>query len=87
MKAERKRIAKQLRNAEKRRGRLRKKAKLLSDADLLEVLQMRGSAASSSTGPPVPGAEGAPQKPRPEPRAGAKKRREGAARDEMEDHT
>ena len=50
MKAERKRLAAELRNAEKRRGRLRKKAKQLSDQDLVDVLKMRASGASSSSG-------------------------------------
>lgn len=31
-----------LKNAERRRSRLRKRAKLLTDADLVEVLMMRG---------------------------------------------
>ena len=50
MKAERKRLASELRNAEKRRARLRKKAKQLSDQDLVDVLKMRASGASSSSG-------------------------------------
>lgn len=49
MKAERKRLASELRNAQKRRARLRFKAKQLSDQDLLDVLKMRASGASSSS--------------------------------------
>ena len=41
LKAERKRIAKELRNAEKRRRRLRARCKELPAEDLLEVLAMR----------------------------------------------
>ena len=42
LKAERKRVKTTLKNAERRRSRLRKRAKLLTDADLVEVLMMRG---------------------------------------------
>ena len=42
LKAERKRVKTTLENAERRRSRLRKRAKLLTDADLVEVLMMRG---------------------------------------------
>ena len=45
MKAERQRVAKDLKNACKRRNRLKRRARQLTDADLLEVLQMRGDAA------------------------------------------
>ena len=86
LKTEKKRIGKQLKNAEKRRGRLRKKAKLLSDQDLLEVLQMRGNTASSSSGPPVAGTDSRPQSLRPQQRAGAQKDQESAAREETDDH-
>ena len=41
MKSERKRLAKELRNAEKRRKRLRARCKELPAEDLLEVLAMR----------------------------------------------
>ena len=53
MRAERKRISKELKNAEKRRTRLRKRARQLSDANLVAVLQMRetDSSARSSEGP------------------------------------
>ncbi len=54
----RRRVAKELRNAEKRRQRLRKKARLLSDADLVQVIGMRQAAAEaqpkSSRGVPAP---------------------------------
>lgn len=56
LKAEKKRVAAELRNAEKRRKRLRQRARQLSDADLVQVLQMR-QAASSSTDKPQEGAE------------------------------
>lgn len=52
LKAAKKRLSTELRNAEKRRGRLRKKAKQLSDQDLLDVLKMRASGASSSSEAP-----------------------------------
>ena len=39
--AQRVQVAKELRNAEKKRSRLKKKAKLLSDKDLLDVLHLR----------------------------------------------
>ena len=52
LRADRKRVSKELRNAEKRRTRLRKRARQLSDADLVAVLQMRetDSSARSSDG-------------------------------------
>ena len=55
LRAERKRVIKELKNAEKRRARLRKRARQLSDADLIAVLQMREattgqSAADGTTG-------------------------------------
>jgi hypothetical protein len=43
MRTKKKQLSQTLRNAERRRTRLRKKAKLLSDNDLLDVLRMRGS--------------------------------------------
>jgi hypothetical protein len=48
MKAERKRIQQDLRNAEKRKTRLRKKARQLSDADLAAVISMRRDGAAAS---------------------------------------
>ena len=41
LRAEKKRVAKELKNAEKRRSRLKRKAKQLTDGDLLAVLEMR----------------------------------------------
>lgn len=41
LRAERKQVAKQLRNQQKRRTRLCKRARLLSDSDLLALLRMR----------------------------------------------
>ena len=43
LRAKKKKISQTLRNAERRRSRLRKKAKLLSDADLVDVLRVRAS--------------------------------------------
>ena len=48
LRAERKRVVKELKNAEKRRTRLRKRARQLSDADLVAVLQMREATAEQS---------------------------------------
>ena len=50
----RRQFTRDLRNAEKRRTRLRKRARQLSDADLRQVLQMR------ATPPEPPAAEAAP---------------------------
>ena len=52
MKEAKEKLNKDLKNAEKRRTRLKKRARQLSDADLVAVLQMRGSVptASSSSG-------------------------------------
>ena len=41
IRAERKRVSNELRNMQKRRSRLKTRAKLLSDGDLVQVLQMR----------------------------------------------
>ena len=41
MRADRKRVAKELRNASKRKSRLRKRARQLSNDDLVAVLLMR----------------------------------------------
>jgi hypothetical protein len=46
LRTKKKELSQTLRNAERRRTRLRKKAKLLSDIDLLDVLRMRGSAST-----------------------------------------
>jgi len=45
LKVERKRVSKVLRNEEKRRMRLRKRARQLSDGDLVALLKMRSDAA------------------------------------------
>ncbi len=49
---QRKTIAKDLRNAERRQSRLKKRTRLLTDADLHQVLRMRG--APPPTEAPVP---------------------------------
>ena len=41
MKAEKQKVNKALRNAEKKRARLKRKARELTDADLLQVLKLR----------------------------------------------
>ena len=51
VRSERKRIKKDLKNAERRRSRLRKKAKQLSDNDLMDVLKMRGFNEPAPNGP------------------------------------
>ena len=54
---ERKRVSKELRNAEKKRQRLKRKAKELTDKDLLEVLELRAvtrSAKSSAASAAAP---------------------------------
>jgi hypothetical protein len=43
VRATRKRVAKELKNAQKRKQRLKKRAKQLSDTDLVSVLQLRAS--------------------------------------------
>jgi hypothetical protein len=67
LRAERKRVAKELKNAEKRRSRLKRKAKQLTDGDLLAVLETRAlekeraklevaaAAAAAASGTPTPG--------------------------------
>ena len=49
MRTERKKVAKDLRNAEKKRSRLKKRARQLSDADLVTVLQIRKSMTAGKT--------------------------------------
>jgi FtsZ-binding cell division protein ZapB len=49
MREKRKQIHKELKNAEKRRSRLKKRARQLSDADLVAVLQMRAAAPGNDT--------------------------------------
>ena len=70
MRLKRKQITKDLRNAEKKRSRLRKKARQLTDADLCALLKMRAdgksadepmestSPTSASTGPAPSGRGG-----------------------------
>ena len=41
LRAQRKRLAKDLKNAEKKRSRLKKRAKLLTDSDLVAVMMLR----------------------------------------------
>ena len=58
---ERKRVPKELRNAEKKRQRLKRKAKELADKDLLEVLELRAvsktaKSASAPAAAPSPSA-------------------------------
>jgi hypothetical protein len=43
VRADRKRVSKELKNAQKRKQRLKKRAKQLSDTDLVSVLQLRAS--------------------------------------------
>jgi FtsZ-binding cell division protein ZapB len=43
VRADRKRVTKELKNAQKRKQRLKKRAKQLSDADLVSVLQLRAA--------------------------------------------
>ena len=43
VRANRKRVTKELKNAQKRRRRLKKRARQLSDTDLVSVLQLRAS--------------------------------------------
>ena len=45
LREDRKKVSKDLKNAEKRRSRLKKKARQLSDGDLLTVIEMRHSEA------------------------------------------
>ena len=47
LRAEKKKVAKALKNAEKRRSRLKKKARQLSDTDLVAVLQIRAASQKS----------------------------------------
>ena len=57
LRAERKRVAKELKNAERRRTRLRKQARQLSDADLVAVLQMRDTDSGTRSTSAAPAAE------------------------------
>lgn len=53
LKAQRKRVVKDLKNAERKRKRLRQRARQLSDTDLIEVIQMRQASASSTDPAPT----------------------------------
>ena len=60
MATERKKLARQLRNARKQRSRLQRKAKNFSTDDLVELLTMRGVAQRAKVEALVAVAEGAP---------------------------
>ena len=49
LKEERKKISAQLRNEEKRRSRLRKRARMLSDNDLVALIKMRNASTEASS--------------------------------------
>ena len=49
IRTERLRVAKELKNAEKKRSRLKKRAKLLSDKDLFDVLELRTKEKADNT--------------------------------------
>ena len=59
LRVEKKKVAKALKNAEKRRSRLKKKARQLSDTDLVAVLQMRAASAVERRQRRRPSEEGA----------------------------
>ena len=48
VKQERAKLAREIRNTERRKSRLKRRAKLLTDDDLLQVLMIRKTARSSS---------------------------------------
>lgn len=50
LKEERRLLTKTLKNAEKRKSRLKKRARQLSDQDLVDVLQLRHTASAGQTG-------------------------------------
>ena len=54
-KQERRKLATEIRNAERRKSRLKKRAKLLTDDDLLQVLMIRKSARESHLTDMAPG--------------------------------
>lgn len=66
LRAQKKAVAKELRNASKRASRLKKRARVLTDDDLLEVLRMRKSSELDAEAPAVDAAALA------EPNAGVK---------------
>ncbi len=51
VRASRKRVTKELKNAQKRKQRLKKRAKQLSDTDLVSVLQLRASEKAAAPAP------------------------------------
>ena len=51
LRAERKRVARELKNMEKKKSRLKKRARQLSDADLLQVLAMRTTGSPKKASP------------------------------------
>ena len=55
MVADRKRVQRELRNAERKRSRLREKAKMLTDDDLVAVLKLREERRERPPSVPVPG--------------------------------
>jgi hypothetical protein len=61
LRAERKKVAKDLRNAERRKNRLKRKARQLTDADLLQVMQMRTAKPTPSAKAPKAAATDPPK--------------------------
>ena len=59
MRKEKKELARQLRNAERKQKRLKEKAKLLSDQDVLSVIVMRRDKKARGAEPPAPHASAA----------------------------
>ena len=58
IRSEREKVRKDLKNAEKRRSRLKRKAKQLSDGDLLQVMQMRTAEKAARTSADPSASEG-----------------------------
>jgi len=52
LRAEKQKVSKELRNAEKRRQRLKRKAKQLTDCDLLQVMQLRAAGKAGAAAQP-----------------------------------
>lgn len=57
--ARRKQVRKELKNAERKRQRLKKRARNLSDADLEELISMRKAKTSASSAEPTSGSSSA----------------------------
>jgi hypothetical protein len=55
LKKERLCLSKALKVAEKKKSRLKKRARQLSDTDLLEVMHLRAAAAAAQSSAPAPG--------------------------------